>query len=599
MSETLPAPLSSALASETSPAIEAPRPHALRARVVQRAFLALVLLAAVAVPFFGSGYILSFSVQLLIFVSLAYSWNLIGGYAGYTHFGQMSFFGVGAYVGGLLMLNYGWHWSVAALAASVCGAVLALPLGFVMLRLRGPFFAIGMFGLTRVLESFAQGFDSVTHGGTGLYLPPLDDPRALYFVLAVLAVACVGGTWALDNSRLGLKLLALREDEDVAASLGLRTVRLKVLTFTASAVAPSALGALYAAYLGFIDPPSAFAANLELTTIAGVLVGGLGTVIGPLLGTLCLTIGNELLWAQYPQIYLATVGVVILACVLFAPRGLVAAAVRFGLLPPGRLRFRTLAAARRVGAAMSPQPQVAAHDAPGGAAPIIEVRGICKRYAGRTALDGVSLSVPRGRITGVIGPNGSGKSTLFSIIAGTVRADAGSVRIDGRDVSRDSPSAICAAGVGRTFQISRLFGEMSVLENLLAVARGLDDAAACAKAFEVMEFLEIVPIAHRWGSELSYGQRKLVEIARALMLDPRIMLLDEPFAGINPRLQNRIVDHVKALVARGVTVFFVDHEMRIVMGECDLVHVLAEGALVTSGAPAQVRNDPKVLEAYF
>lgn len=231
--------------------------------------------------------------------------------------------------------------------------------------------------------------------------------------------------------------------------------------------------------------------------------------------------------------------------------------------------------------------------------PILVTENVCKRFDGRIALNQVSLVVERGSITGVIGPNGSGKSTLFNIIAGTVAPDSGRVVIEGHDVTGASPAQICHRGVGRTFQISRLFAEMTVLENLVAVAHGVDDRAAVRRALELLEFLEITVIADKWGSELSYGQRKLVEIARALMLKPVIMLLDEPFAGINPRLQNRIVEHLKTLCAKGLTVFFIDHEMRIVLAECDLVYVLAEGNVIASGAPEQVRDDPKVLEAYF
>jgi ABC-type branched-subunit amino acid transport system ATPase component len=230
---------------------------------------------------------------------------------------------------------------------------------------------------------------------------------------------------------------------------------------------------------------------------------------------------------------------------------------------------------------------------------ILAVENVSKRFAGRIALDDVSIDVARGSITGVIGPNGSGKSTLFNIIAGTLRPDGGRVMVGGRDITRALPAEICALGVARTFQISRLFAEMTVLENLVAVARGRDDRAAIALALELLDFLEIDDIADRWGAELSYGQRKLVEIARALMLQPKIMLLDEPFAGINPRLQNRIVEHLRALCARGITVFFIDHEMRIVLKECDLVYVLAEGRLIARGDTQTVRNDAKVLQAYF
>ena len=230
---------------------------------------------------------------------------------------------------------------------------------------------------------------------------------------------------------------------------------------------------------------------------------------------------------------------------------------------------------------------------------ILVAEKLSKRFDGRVALNEASLRVRRGSITGVIGPNGSGKSTLFNIIAGTLTPNSGRVYIDGRETTGASPADICRRGVGRTFQISRLFAEMTVMENLVAVAHGMDARAAVKRARELLEFLEITAIADKWGSELSYGQRKLVEMARALMLKPSIMLLDEPFAGINPRLQNRIVEHLKALCAKGLTVFFIDHEMRIVLQECDVVYVLAEGNVIASGEPESVRNDPKVLDAYF
>jgi len=301
-------------------------------------------LVALALPFVGSDYAVSFSIQLLIFLVLAYSWNWIGGYAGYTHFGQVGFFGIGAYVGSLLNFHWGVPWYLAAIAAAFAGAATAVPLGGAMLRLKGPFFAIGMFGLARVLEAFALGFDSITGGGTGIYLKPVSDLRPIYYVVATVAMIMLLLTWRLDNSRLGLKLLAIREDENAAESLGIPTTRLKIGAFVASAVAPAAMGSIYAVYLGFIDPPTAFAPNMELTTIAMVLLGGMGTVLGPLVGALALSVVNEVLWANYPQIYLACVGVIVLLAVLFMPRGIVSLGMKNGWLRIGRPLFRRLAA---------------------------------------------------------------------------------------------------------------------------------------------------------------------------------------------------------------------------------------------------------------
>jgi branched-chain amino acid transport system ATP-binding protein len=231
--------------------------------------------------------------------------------------------------------------------------------------------------------------------------------------------------------------------------------------------------------------------------------------------------------------------------------------------------------------------------------PLLVVENVGKSFGGRVALDGASLEVAPGSITGVIGPNGSGKSTLFNIVAGTLRSDTGRVLFAGRDISRATPAEICRLGVGRTFQISRLFAELTVLENLVAIAHGKSDTEAVERALGLLEFLEITGLRDKWGAELSYGQRKLVEMGRALMLQPRLMLLDEPFAGINPRLQNRIVDRLQALRAQGLTLFFIDHEMRIVLEICDDLYVLAEGKVIAHGDAAAIRADEQVKQAYF
>jgi len=231
--------------------------------------------------------------------------------------------------------------------------------------------------------------------------------------------------------------------------------------------------------------------------------------------------------------------------------------------------------------------------------PALQVEGACRRFGGRIALDGAACRVELGSITGLIGPNGSGKSTLFNCIAGSDRLDSGRITMLGQDITASSPSEICQRGVGRTFQITRLFREMTVLENLIAVAHGMTDAAAAARALDLLDMLEISTLRDNWASALSYGQRKLVEIGRALMLEPKILLLDEPFAGINPRLQNKIVEHLAAIRRLGVTILLIDHEMRIVLDLCDTLYVLDGGRVIANGPPAEIRADPRVIEAYF
>ena len=231
--------------------------------------------------------------------------------------------------------------------------------------------------------------------------------------------------------------------------------------------------------------------------------------------------------------------------------------------------------------------------------PLLKVENAVKRFGGRVALDGAHCTVEAGSITGMIGPNGSGKSTLFNCIAGTDQLDSGAVLLQDKRIDRLAPHAVCERGIARTFQLTRLFRDMTVLENLVAVAHSYSDRQAVDRARRALDLLEINDLMHRPASELSYGQQKLVEIGRTLMLEPRLMLLDEPFAGINPRLQNRIVGYLQKLRDEGMTLFIIDHEMRIILEVCETVWVLAEGRIVTSGPPAAVRDDPRVIEAYF
>jgi LPS export ABC transporter ATP-binding protein len=230
---------------------------------------------------------------------------------------------------------------------------------------------------------------------------------------------------------------------------------------------------------------------------------------------------------------------------------------------------------------------------------ILVAENVSKRFEGRVALNDANLSVKRGSITGVIGPNGSGKSTLFNIIAGTLAPNSGRVYIQGHEVTGASPAEICRRGVGRTFQISRLFAEMTVLENLVAVAHGIDDRAAVKRALELLEFLEITAIADKWGSELSYGQRKLVEIARALMLKPVIMLLDEPFAGIDPLAITDIREVISYLKRRGIGILITDHNVRETLDIIDRASIIHAGEVLFEGAPHEIVDDPEVRRVYL
>lgn len=244
------------------------------------------------------------------------------------------------------------------------------------------------------------------------------------------------------------------------------------------------------------------------------------------------------------------------------------------------------------------------------------VRNVTKEFGGIRAVDACSFEVERASITGLIGPNGAGKTTLFNIISGFLRPDQGEIWFDGRRIDPLPPHRIARLGLVRTFQIPRELKAMTVLENLMLVARDqrgeriwnawffpakvrLEEEAARAKAEQVLEFLELQRLAHELAGNLSVGQKKLLELARGLMADPKMFLLDEPGAGVNPSLMRRITGYIEELRRRGTTFLLIEHDMDLVMNVCDKVVVMNQGAHLAEGSPDAVRQNPAVLEAYM
>jgi branched-chain amino acid transport system permease protein len=306
------------------------------------AAVAVGILAVLAVPLLASDYVVGFLFTTFVFVSMAYGWNLISGFTAYVSFGQMSFFGIGAYTLAILVSRGGWPWPIAVLAGTAAAAVLAVPLGWAMLRLRGPYFALGMLGLAQVLATVGSAWTSVTNGGEGIYLPPEAALRQLYYAGAALVAAAVVVTWAVDRSAFGLRLRSIGEDETAAEAMGVDCTTAKLAAFVIASAFPAAAGGLYAWRLSYIDPSSAFPAGYEVQTILMVIFGGAGTVWGPLVGGFVFTAVAEVLWAKFAEIHLLLFGVMILVVLLFMPQGLIP------LLRQRRMRRQGAAAAAAV-----------------------------------------------------------------------------------------------------------------------------------------------------------------------------------------------------------------------------------------------------------
>lgn len=229
---------------------------------------------------------------------------------------------------------------------------------------------------------------------------------------------------------------------------------------------------------------------------------------------------------------------------------------------------------------------------------ILDIRGVSKRFGGIQAVSNATLAIREGIVTGVIGPNGSGKSTLFNLVTGLDHPDSGAVRFNRQDVSRLGPDAINRLGIGRTFQLTRLFGKMTVLENLVVVSRS-GRREAGERAMELLQTLGLAGLWSEYAENLSYGQQKLVEFLRLSMSEPSLILLDEPFAGVNPVMERKLLAQLRAWIEAGKTVLLTDHEMAIMMELCQEIFVLDHGEVIAHGTPEEVRADERVMEAYF
>jgi|HubBroStandDraft_1064217.scaffolds.fasta_scaffold04342_2 branched-chain amino acid transport system permease protein len=287
--------------------------------------LAVVVVALLALaPLRLNGYLINLLYTTLLYVALAYGWNIISGYAGYFSFGQIAFFGFGAYATALLVADLHWEWIIAALAGGILAAALAVPLGYVMLRLRGPFFAMGMFGMAQMVRVLVTAIPA-TGSGSGLFLSPDFGIAGVYYWTLAICLGAIGLTLWIDRSAFGLRLQALREDEQVAGTLGVDVTRAKISAFVLSALIPGLLGGGYALFLTYIEPDAVFSSRLDLQSIVMAILGGVGTVWGPLVGGVVMTQVSEALWARFPEIYLMIFGGLLVALLLVLPRGIVPA----------------------------------------------------------------------------------------------------------------------------------------------------------------------------------------------------------------------------------------------------------------------------------
>lgn len=570
---------------------------AARSSLAPLAIVALGMLSAVTAFLLDSYSLLVFTLCALATV-VGVGLNVLIGLSGQISFGHIAFYALGAYVSALLTLA-GWSlplaMAAALLACALLGGLLAIP----AMRVKGPYLAMITIAFAFVVHHSLIEWRSLTGGSNGLMGIPLPDfgrldpSRGMALVAVGMAVLALALFLRLRRSGWGQAMQAVNGAEIAARSLGFNPVQTKTLAFALSAGLTGLAGSLVAPLMMFINPDS-FPFSQSILFVLAVIVGGSGTLFGPLLGALLIVLLPEML-ANFAEYRLLMFSALLLVVLWLAPRGVLGAMARRWWRPVDAFA-----------PAQADHQRLATFFAEGCRPEGLKVTGIGIRFGGVQAARDVSFHAPAGSVTSLIGPNGAGKSTVLNLISGFYRPDSGSVEL-GRALAGLPSWRVARAGIARTYQTTQLFGELSVLENVLvAMQRGrLGSPLGVAGEVEHGLALELLALVGYRGSintvaeALPHVDRRLVEIARALATGPAVLLLDEPAAGLGREDTDRLAGLLKTLVAFGLTVILVEHDMPLVMAVSSQLLVLDAGRPIAWGKPDEVRSNPQVVAAYL
>jgi branched-chain amino acid transport system permease protein len=569
------------------------------------------------------------------------------GVAGVSNFGFIVFQAAGAYVAAILALpaqsangafqHYigGWNlpFPLPWLGAAAAGAILALPFTFLVgRRLRGDFAAVGLLVTAVLLNLLVMNYVPLFNGDAGVAIVPAPLQSQVMtttttgyqwgFTIGVI-VLLAGMFWLvrrLTESPYGRTLRAMRDNDKVADSLGKNLLQLRTGMLVVGGAIAGLSGGVLVSFIS-VWSPAAWTYAETIVLFAAVIIGGRGNHLGAILGAIIVPVGFEestrlitnanpsLPPNLLPSLQWVAIGLLIALFLWFRPQG---------VLPERRRMIAVPELANRGTAAdvLLVRPRTPPADDSADRDTILQAIDVSRDFGGVRAVSGVSLSVARGTVTGLIGPNGAGKSTLLAVLAGTDRATSGTVRYEGEDVTGLAAYRRARLGLVRTFQLASEFKRLTVMENLLSAAprnrgdtmRGAltgrrywrnDEQAAIGRAAGILGRFGLTDLANSYAGDLSGGQRRLVEIMRALMTDPAMLLLDEPMAGVHPELAHRIGEMLTQLSHDGLTVLMVEHELAIMDEFCDPVIVMADGSVLAQGTMAQLRERAEVVEAYL
>jgi len=599
----------------------------LKARIALTSIIGAVSFAvviALLVMGMGSTYWMAIAISVTTYATMGLGLNVVLGYAGLLDMGYAAFFAIGAYTSAILTVNLEWNYFLSIPIAVVVTGLAGIVIGYPTLRLRPDYLAIVTIGFGEVVRTAFNNWQYV--GATrGLYPLPnpelfgfvFDDPQRQLILAAVLFGIVLAFVNRLGVSHIGRAWRAIRDDDFAAEVVGVPTLRLKIGAYVMGGAVGAIAGAIFASRSVAIDPTN-FTLFVSVQVLMVVVLGGLGSVRGVLLASTVFVVLPEIL--REVQDYRTLIfSALVIAMVKFRPSGLIAERVS-----PDAVSLPSLeeAVAGRdpapPPAAPPPTPGSGAEAAPraAGDGALLELRGVSQRFGGLTALDDVSLAIRPGEVMGLIGPNGAGKTTLVNAITGVRKPSGGEIRLRGERITGRRPHRIAKAGVARTFQAIRLFPQLSAVDNVItgeyqAAHLGVVDALlrprrerrhqaeTVERALALLDQLGIADAALRKPSELSYADRRRIEIARALASEPSLLILDEPAAGMNPSEKRDLVATLRAIADQGIGILLIEHDMPLVTRISDRAAVLDRGRLIAFGDPHDVLRDERVIDAYL
>jgi branched-chain amino acid transport system permease protein len=562
-------------------------------------------------------------ILLLIFLwTVACSgFNIITGYAGQVVFGYMMFVGTGAYTAVLLFKFLGVSPWLGIWVGAAIAVLIAFIIGLPTLRLQGAFFAISTIAFPLitfpVLNQIGLEEMSIPFTGHGASSMQFRDMR--FYVLTAIALLTIVLVMVrmIESSRFGYALRALKQNETAAEGMGINTYSNKLIAFVLSAAIGALMGTVYSFGLLYVLTTGAvFGLSIIVRVLSIAIVGGMSTVWGPFIGACLLVPTGEFLNAQfghrYPGVQDIIFGIALIAAILYMPEGI------WGRIRKSFRRLPSKSTALTKGLSGDDTKLEIAHKLVTDEGlkfvpissqrtesrinePILKIEGIDKYFGGVQALGDVTIEVPRGKVTGIIGPNGSGKTTLFNVINGYFAPEKGKILFEGRDITHFKSHASCRLGIGRTFQVVQIFSNMTVLENIMigAFNRWGNVGKAQAIAEDIAKQMGLTSRAHDQAVGLTLWENKILEFSRALATEPKLLLVDEPMAGLNPGESNRIGEIIKVIAQSGITVIVIEHVVQSLIKIADRMVGLDHGRKVAEGTPQEVISNPHIIEAYL